>query len=432
VLTGRKLLFLTVVAALLFGCTSGNSGDTESGSGASTTTEPDATGPSPGVTDDTIKIGVTFVDTESLKKVGLNFNLGDYKAVYQALVDDINAKGGINGRKLALVFAPIDPTTTAAADASCVKLTEDEDVFLITGFFLNDAVVCPLDVHKTAIVGGGMTAERLKRAKAPWVTWAPDDDQQEAVVNAFNDRGELKGKVGVFGNARDKAQIDRVQSLLKGLKVDVVDPGIAAAPDGDVPANQAAIKTIGQRFKSEGVDTVVIAGLSGQDWPTYMGPDTSYRPKLLFLEAGGVRAFYSNDATTDTSVLDGSLAGGVYGPSQAQFEEKTMQECIATLKKAGIETPSPDASGDDPSNQPFQAVFQACPDMVLTKAVLDGAGKNLNYGTVASAIDGLKVRIPGDPAERTFGPPPAADGNPKAYIFQWDKAKQDLVLAEEQ
>ncbi len=60
----------------------------------------EVTGPAPGVTDDTIKIGVTYVDTASLKAVGLNFDLGDYVATYQALVDDINAGGGINGRQL--------------------------------------------------------------------------------------------------------------------------------------------------------------------------------------------------------------------------------------------------------------------------------------------------------------------------------------------
>ncbi|MCU1368628.1 MAG: hypothetical protein JWN39_4267, partial [Ilumatobacteraceae bacterium] len=96
------------------------------------------TGDAPGVSADTIKIGVTYVDTEALKAVGLNYDLGPHAKVYQALADDINAKGGINGRKLQIVLAPIDPTNAAGADAACLKLTEDDDVFLITGFFLGD------------------------------------------------------------------------------------------------------------------------------------------------------------------------------------------------------------------------------------------------------------------------------------------------------
>ena len=34
------------------------------------------TGDAPGVTDDTIKIGITYVDTEALKAVGLDYDLG--------------------------------------------------------------------------------------------------------------------------------------------------------------------------------------------------------------------------------------------------------------------------------------------------------------------------------------------------------------------
>ena len=82
------------------------------------------------------------------------------------------------------------------------------------------------------------------------------------------------------------------------------------------------------------------------------------------------------------------------------------------------------------SNQPYQAAFQACPDVALIRAWLEAAGKNLNYGTLESAIDGLKVTIPGDPTERTYGPPPAADGNPTVYFFNWDESKKEFVVDE--
>ena len=89
---------------------------------------------------------------------------GDYEAAYQALFDDINASGGIHGRTLEPVFAPINPVGTDGADAACVELTEDEDVFVVTGFFLDDTVLCPLETHETAVVGGVQTPERLERA----------------------------------------------------------------------------------------------------------------------------------------------------------------------------------------------------------------------------------------------------------------------------
>jgi ABC-type glycerol-3-phosphate transport system substrate-binding protein len=98
-------LFLAAVL-LAAACTSGDDTSTES-SGSDTTsdgTTPAATGPAPGVTDDSIEIGVTYVDTEALVASGLNYDLGEHEAVYTALFDAINADGGINGRQVEPVF----------------------------------------------------------------------------------------------------------------------------------------------------------------------------------------------------------------------------------------------------------------------------------------------------------------------------------------
>ena len=112
VCTRRRFGYVAVAVVLVVGCTAGDDGAEEAGSGTATTTAestPSATGPSPGVTDDAVKIGVVYVDTEALTSVGLNYDLGDYEAVYQALFDDLNVDGGINGRQVEPVFAPVDP-----------------------------------------------------------------------------------------------------------------------------------------------------------------------------------------------------------------------------------------------------------------------------------------------------------------------------------
>ena len=428
---------LVLAAALLVAaCTSGDdsaSSDTTSDAGqGSTETTVAATGPSPGVTDDTVKVGVTFVDTEALVASGLNYDLGDHQAVYTALFDAINADGGINGRQIEPVFAPIDPTSPAPAEEKCVQLTEDEDVFVVTGFFLADAVVCPVATHATAVVGGEMTPDRIDQAQAPWITWAPDTDQPVSVVRTFADQGELDGTVGIWVAERDQQVMnDQLLPVLDELGVDVAETAIAVAPADDQAAQESEQATIAQRFESAGVDTVLLVGASGQGWPTIMSSNgSSYRPQLLFTDILAPRAFATNAATTDTSILEGSLSGGGYGPDQARFDEPAMQECVQTLSDQGVDTPTPEESGDDPSNQPYQAAFQACPDVALLRAWLEAAGENLNYGTLANAIDGLELTIPGDPAVRTYGPPPAADGNPTAYLYGWDEGNHAFVLEE--
>ena len=274
-----------------------------------------------------------------------------------------------------------------------------------------------------------MTSDRVAQAEAPWLSWLPDEDQPEAVTRAFAEAGELDGTVAVYAAERDQAVMeDTVLPVLEELGIEAVETGVMDAPADDQAAVASSVQTIAQRFEASGADTILLVGASAQDWPTNMAANDSYRPKLLFLEQTGARAFYTNAATTDTSVLEGSLLGGGYGPDQARFDEPTMQACIQVLSDAGLETPTPEESGDDPSNQPYQAAFQACPDVALLQAWLTAAGEDLNYGTLTNAIDGLEVSIPGDPDARTYGPPPDTDGNPTAYLYTWDEGAHDVVL----
>jgi ABC-type branched-subunit amino acid transport system substrate-binding protein len=427
----RNLACVGIASALLLvGCTSGGSSAKAGNTTPPTTAAPSATGPAPGVTADSVKIGVTYVDTAALKKVGLNYDLGDWAGAAKALIAKINAAGGINGRKIDATYVKVDPTGPSSAQAACVKLTEDDNVFLVSGFFVADAVNCVVDTHKTAVIGGTQSAERLKNAKAPWVTTQPGAQFGSRVIQALKANGSLDGKVGVFvGQAEDAATLNNdTVPALKAAGVTPVETAVMDAPVSDTAAIQNKVNLIAQKFQSSGVDTVVLAGQAAANWPTYMASNP-YHPKLLFLDVIGARAFVTNKSTTDTSLLEGSIAGGPYGPDQAIFNEPQMQACVKTLTAAGVKTPAPDTlPAGDTSNQPFQAAFQMCPVMDLMKALLEKAGKNLNYGTLGTAINGLKVNVSGDPAPRVYGPN-ALDGNGKAYLFTWDQAKKAYVAS---
>ena len=276
-----------------------------------------------------------------------------------------------------------------------------------------------------------MNPERLAKAQAPWATWEPDTDQVVQIVKAFKDKGALAGKVAVFADTGDSAAMkNQVLPALKDLGITPVASAVMDAPVGDTAAIQSKVNLIAQNFQSRGADTVLIVGIEGTNWMTYM-KSNPYRPKLLFTDTTAPLSFVSNASTTDAdlALLDGALEGGVYGPDQAVYDEPGMQACIKTLTAAGVKVPSPALSKPgDASDLPYQAAFRTCPAMTLTKALLEKAGRNLNYGTLAAAMNGLKVKIPGDPTERTYGPPPAADGNPAPYIFAWDAAKKKFVL----
>ena len=59
------------------------------------------------VTSDTIAVGVLAIDYDLLRDLGLvDINRGDDELVWQVFVDDINRRGGIDGRMLELHWRP--------------------------------------------------------------------------------------------------------------------------------------------------------------------------------------------------------------------------------------------------------------------------------------------------------------------------------------
>ena len=69
--------------------------------------------------------------------------------------------------------------------------------------------------------------------------------------------------------------------------------------------------------------------------------------------------------------------------------------------------------------------------MALFRALVEAAGEDLDYGTLAAAADGLEVDMPNQPEPLTYGPPPHADGDPPAYLYDWDPAAKDFLVRED-
>lgn len=431
------LTVLVATGALLAGCTAGDesSSDTTSAGSDSTAATPattSLTGPAPGVTDDSVKVGVQYVDLTAISDIA-NIDHGDYEAAYQALFDDINADGGINGRTLESVIVGIDPTVTEAADEACVRLTEDEDVFIVMGFFLADAVTCVGETHETAIVGGGQTDERLSRIQVPWYTTEGDQDFSTDIIRALAEAGEFDGTLGVYASpGGDDVQMNEiVLPLLDELGIDVAQSATADAPTDDITAVNAATAVVAEAFQAAGVDQVLTVGQSGLGWATGTA-DLDYRPQLLLNDPNSIIA-YTADASNDLSVLDGAVAGSLYGGAQNIYDLEGMQECLGVLSDSGIDIPEPDtAVPDEPT--PWTSAFSACQNVALLRSLIEAAGEDLNYGTLAAGATDLEVALPNQPEPVTYGPPPAADGDPTPYIFEWDPdagpANGEFVLRE--
>lgn len=413
-------------------CTSGDdtSDQTTGTTSGTSTTEADAPAgpPGAGVTDEAISIGITYVDLAALRDV-LNIDHGDYEAVYNALIDDVNARGGINGRRVEAMIAPVGPTNQASADAACVQLTEDEELFLVLGFFLADNVLCYVETHGMAVIGGSMTPERLARAQAPWFTIDPGSDAQADALRALAEAGELDGDLAVFAPIADEPLLrGTIEPLLAELGLEPVETAVIDAPPGDIAAANAQVGVIAERFRAAGATKVLIIGQGGTVWGTGM-EGRSYQPQAIFLSYNEILAFVLDQAGRDLSFLAGAVSAGALSHQDAFQQDSMHEDCLDILAEAGVEVTDP---AIDPDHNGMTSARVGCQAFTLFEALLTAAGDVPNYDTLAAAGEGLgDIEMPGELEPWHYGPPPSADGDQPQYLFDWDPAEATFVVREE-
>ena len=142
----RRKVFVAAVAVIavvaLAACGSGT-GTTK---GTSAPTTPPTTGANApvvktlgvGVTADTIKLGVALVDFKAIKQFTDTIRTNaEQKQIYKIYIDDINAKGGIAGRKIVPVYKFYAPLGTAQIVPLCTTFAQDDNVFAVVGTFID-------------------------------------------------------------------------------------------------------------------------------------------------------------------------------------------------------------------------------------------------------------------------------------------------------
>ena len=390
-----------------------------------------ASSTAPGVTGSMITIGVTYVDLASVAQFIHGLNQGNYQAVYKALIDNINAHGGIDGRKIKVDFEPINPIGTTSSSNACTQLTEDDNVFAVMGFFQGNDPACYATLHSTPVIGGTMTTQLLAAAKAPWFSTTPIENQLEPeTVAAAAADGVFKGKkVAVF--SQSDAPPGLVSSVITALKKHGVTPVATAQVNAETNDTEATIQQIAsvvtQKFQSAGANVVVAVGNAGDSWPNATNSGT-YHPQLVAGYPSALTTFTATakaDAPAIAHALTGNTEPLSVGTKAIGWSDPAMQKCVHVVAAAGQKVPSPVNNSSGP-NQQFFSVVQACQNLALFSAIANRAGKTLNNRTFAHAGDTLgTVHIPALGSGAFSKTAPA--GVFPLYLYQWNAAQGQLV-----
>jgi hypothetical protein len=388
-----------------------------------------------GVTPSTIRIGISVINFAALQAVGVNLNDGNYQDAVSALTANMNAHGGVDGRKVVPYFAEMNPASASSISSSCSELTEDDKAFIVLFPVYPD---CFQQTYDTPVIGGVLPGTLPKSAAVDFSLTTPDAAYDPVQLAAFDKRGAFKGKkVGLFYGADDTSEVKVVQSDLKKLHVDVVLSAEDSVTATDTVAVDQEAQTIALRFQDAGVNEVVgVGGTGAVTWPRALQDNQStYKPPWIATNVTAL-ASYIASAKGGNPYLDNVMAASPVSSEYQVWKDPAMQQCAAIVRKAypsdGIAAPvdpnSPQAASSG-SDTTYAAVEAACQDLAIFAKIADAAGKNLTVASFTKAGYQLRnVAFPGSGGPVSFGPDqPYAIG--KANVVVYDPRSGQLVPA---
>jgi hypothetical protein len=389
-----------------------------------------------GVASRTISIGIPYIDWTALRSVGVTLNGGNFVDAYNALTANMNAHGGVRGRKVVPYFVEMNPAVTASVTSSCSVLTEDDHVFIVMYPVYPD---CYQQNHDTPVIGGVLPGA-LPASAAPDFSLTPPDAAYDPVQLAtFEKRGVFKGKkVGIFyGTDAGASEVNVVRSDLKRLHVDVVLSAEDSVPATDTVASDQDAQTIALRFQSAGVDEVVgVGGTGATVWPRALQDNlSSYKPPWIATNETSLLS-YVDSAKGGNPFLDNVMSSSPVPSLYQQWKDPAMHRCAAIVHRAypsDTITPPPNPNSlkaeSNSTDATYSAVVNACQDLAIFAAIVRTAGKKLTVASFTKAGYGLRnVTFPGSGGPVSFGAnQPYAIGPVNVVVY--DPHSETLVAA---
>ncbi len=386
-----------------------------------------ASNSTPGVTATTIHVGVPYVDVAAVKAVGVDIDWGSVPDAFNAVIDNINAHGGINGRKIVPYIVAVDPTGTAPAATACTELTQDDNVFVAIAPLM---ATCYLQ-DNVPVVGAVLPSANGSGVAQSFTTTPPDTAYDPLELSVFDKQGVFKGKkVAIFGgDPGDQQEAQQVQSDLAKLHIPVVTTAIDSAPQGDLDASNSQVQVIAQKFLSDGVNEVVAVGDGSAIWAQGLSAlQSTYNPSWIATNESD----FSGDvgASYNPIYLENVVTSSPLTPPAAIWSSPGTQKCVALDRK---DYPSNHINDYSPtlseSEITYMGIELACTDMALFTDIAQAAGKNLTVASFVKAGYGLKnVLLPGSNAAISFAPNrPYALG--PVYMVHYDPTTKALVFA---
>ncbi len=407
-----------------------------------------------GVTPTKIYVGITYETNGDAANAAIGatgISQGDPQADAKAVVDDINAHGGVAGRTLVPVWhalnAASSDTYSDMDQQACATYTQDNHVFAamdkgLTDNFLacmenagamnfnSGTILYPdqgvLQQFPYYFEAGTLTTDRLfqqlPRSLATMGYYSGWD------ANLGQASPAATTKIGVL--TYDKPEWNRpLNRLLAGLNAQghPVDPGdvIKVAWPNSTSDEQGVVSAVGNaelKFRQDGVNHVILLDANGilLIFFSRAAQGQQYHPRYG-LESGSGTQTVESGGDVDASQLNGAVGFG-WSPdidltpsNAAKYEPPRMKACLDMIDKR---------TGQSLASQPNAAgiAIGYCDTLYLLKWGVEHAGPSITRNTVTAALQNTGLNYPSVGFLQEYYGPSRHDGVQVGWNFKWDNS----------
>ena len=348
-----------------------------------------------GVTADTIKLGILSTSADAIGDLGVEYTGRTMAEISKPFIDEVNAQGGINGRKVVPAYTGFNPASADSMLAACVQQAEDMKVFAslaLVGFY-GEGEVC-LANKQTPTLSAANSAEytlydreqgwvrqtsmNKDRSLRNWIDWMV---QSRTAVPATR-IGLIYTDVPEDRYVVEKTVIPYLEQ--KGLNVAEVAVFTLSSIDAMVGEAQRAAFN----FKAHGIELVLPVTNFLQMFLFVQQADlTGYVPRYSVSDFGSMATdatgFYPATQWEGVTGITSTLAGQ---PLKGELPDiPAGQECLRVYNDAGLRfNVLPDTGLPDPVE--VTAMMHACEHIALFADAARRAGVNPSRTSFLEAV----------------------------------------------
>ena len=394
-----------------------------------------------GVTANTIKLGVALVDFKDIKPFTPYRTNAEQREIYDAYINNINAKGGIQGRKIVPVYRFYNPVGPGGSQilTLCTVFAEDENVFAVTGTFVDfsgDAQTCIAKQHKRVLLTFNLAQENIDDSP-PGLIVTPGnipDRSAKILIELLKKEKTLEGKqIGVLGDTTESAVVNK--TIVPQLKRAGVDVGTVALlsiggtnPDTTTP--QAQLDSFIEKWKQDKIAALFLSGDLASTKQFVQKVKTALPNLVLAADNTDVlgQARDLQKAKVKKNPYEGIISAGGLTPKEYDASDNWKYCADIYHKETGKVAENAEQTKKDKDgyiNDTYGAINDACQLLSMFHDIGERVGRYLNDANWVYAVDHF-----GKITNRGTGPYSTLHAGKYSADDNWRLQKYDSTVGE--